>query len=166
MQACSLSRACRNLLVAVLLLSAFCGFSQTRQIRLRNETIATPSKTNSLAKTLALSSQTTVSGLFLVQAEGHLPASAQAQLTAQGVELLKYVPDDAFIARFKNVSIPGLCGIASGATLPIERIFDDNATEVSPFPGAYQNEKVRSAVPNLRVFTSLLVEGLWIVVLS
>ena len=51
-----------------------------------------------------LSSQTPASGLFLVQFENPLEPVKRAELHTLGVELLKYVPEDAFVARFNNVS--------------------------------------------------------------
>ncbi|HEU6447323.1 MAG TPA: S8 family serine peptidase, partial [Verrucomicrobiae bacterium] len=44
------------------------------------------------------------SGLYLIQFENHLTATERSQLQADGVRLLQYVPDDAFIARLKNIS--------------------------------------------------------------
>lgn len=44
-----------------------------------------------------------MSGLFLIQFEDSLQAEWREQLSALGVELLRYVPDDAFIAQFNHV---------------------------------------------------------------
>ncbi|MCX6895369.1 MAG: S8 family serine peptidase, partial [Verrucomicrobia bacterium] len=44
------------------------------------------------------------SGLYLVQFAAAPSPEQRQQLREMGVELLRYVPDDAFIARFKNVS--------------------------------------------------------------
>ncbi len=43
-------------------------------------------------------------GLFLVQLENQIQPADRAAFAALGVELVKYVPDDTFIARFNNVS--------------------------------------------------------------
>jgi len=96
------------------------SFSQTNQtkfIRLRNETIATPhtDKTaasapgmkNNLAGTAAPASN----GLFLVQFEDHPRAAWRAQLLSLGVDLVKYVPDDAYIARFKDAPLSAVQGL-------------------------------------------------------
>ncbi len=86
----------------------FSAAGQTRQIRLRNEIITTTSaaKMAPAARFQAqgLSAQTPASGLFLVQFENPVPSSERAELRALGVELLKYVPEDAFVARFNHVS--------------------------------------------------------------
>jgi hypothetical protein len=90
-----------------LILLPFPAASQTRHIRLRNETIATTpaAKLAPAAQFRAqgLSAQKPASGLFLVQFDKPLSPAEQAELRALGVELLKYVPDDAFVARFNNV---------------------------------------------------------------
>lgn len=101
-------RAYAALLIAVMALLGFDAAGQTRQIRLRNETITTtPAAKLAPAaqfQALGLSVQTPVSGLFVVQFENQLEPAERAELHSFGVELLKYVPEDAFIARFDNVS--------------------------------------------------------------
>jgi len=100
------------LLAAGLLLLNFTASSQTKQIRLRTGTITTPPADSSAAATIAaaqsvtqtLSVQQPVSGLFLVQFESPLQTGERVELRALGVDLLKYVPDDAFIAKFNGVS--------------------------------------------------------------
>ena len=59
-----------------------------------------------------LSAQTPAWGLFLVQFESPLEPVKRAELRALGVELLKYVPEDAFIARFNNVSPDKVGGLS------------------------------------------------------
>ncbi len=75
---------------------------------MRNETITTtPAAKPALAAQFqrqGLSLQAPASGLFLVQFENPLPSAERAELRALGVELFTYVPDDAFVARFNNVS--------------------------------------------------------------
>jgi subtilisin family serine protease len=79
--------------------------SQTRTIRLRNETITTESRTNlaGVAPAQRLAAQVPAAGLFLVQFDGTPTPAWQAELRSLGVELLKYVPDDAFITKFNGV---------------------------------------------------------------
>jgi len=45
-----------------------------------------------------------VSGLYLIQFREALKPEGRELLNAAGIELLRYVPEDAFIARFRNVS--------------------------------------------------------------
>jgi hypothetical protein len=101
-------RICCILLAAGLLLLNFTASSQTKQIRLRTGTITTPPVTRTAAVAQpaqqALSVQAPAAGLFLVQFEGALQSADRSQLQALGVDLLKYVPDDAFIAKFNGVS--------------------------------------------------------------
>ena len=111
-----LSRICFILLAAGLLLSNIVADGQTKQIRLRNETITTSpaAKMAPAARFQAqgLSAQMPASGLFLVQFENPLSPAERAELRTQGVELLKYVPDDAFVARFNNVSPDKVGGLS------------------------------------------------------
>ena len=51
-----------------------------------------------------------VSGLFLVQFSSPPPPQVRAQLSASGVDLLHYVPEDAFLARLHNVRLGQLRG--------------------------------------------------------
>jgi len=77
--------------------------TETRQIRLRNETITTPPRTEGAAQAAGYAAQAPAAGLFLVQFDGTMQPGWQAELRSLGVELLKYVPDDAFITRFNKV---------------------------------------------------------------
>jgi subtilisin family serine protease len=103
-----LSRTGCNLLAAGLALVYLSAAGQTKQIRLRNGTITTTPASKAVAaaqfQTQGLSVQAPASGLFLVQFENPLQPAERAELQTLGVELLKYVPEDAFIARFNNVS--------------------------------------------------------------
>jgi subtilisin family serine protease len=96
-------RACGSLILVSLALSHFTASAQTKAIRLRNETITTLPATNS-TRVSQVADQAPAAGLFLVQLEGHLQPVWQAELRSNNVEMLKYVPDDAFIAKFKNAS--------------------------------------------------------------
>jgi len=71
-------------------------------IRLRNQTIP-PRFAKSLEPPNTLAPNSTLSGLFLLQVTGPLAAEARSQLAAVGVDVLHYVPDDTFVARFRNV---------------------------------------------------------------
>ena len=77
---------------------------QAKAIRLRNEVII-PTDVSAPGAALAKSTvqQPPVSGLMLVQLDGALTPGWQKELRSLGVELLKYVPDDAFITKFNNV---------------------------------------------------------------
>ena len=108
MKSRGLSRTGCNLLAAGLALVYLSAAGQTKQIRLRNGTITTTPASKAVAaaqfQTQGLSVQAPASGLFLVQFENPLQPAERAELQTLGVELLKYVPEDAFIARFNNVS--------------------------------------------------------------
>ena len=86
--------------------------SQTKRIRLRNETIITEPKSGASEKVQSYLSQPPVSGLFLVQCEGQLKPSEREELKSRGVDLVKYVPEDAFIAKFSQVSVAQIRGLS------------------------------------------------------
>ncbi len=100
----SLFRACCGLFVASILLFTLTASGQTKAIRLRTGAIVTWPATNAGPRAQALMAQPPASGLFLVQFEGPVEPAWRAQLASKGVQLLKYIPDDAFIARFNAVS--------------------------------------------------------------
>ncbi len=100
------SCAGRHLLAAGFVFICLAAFSQTKEIRLRQGFITTTPAMKAAAKARAtkktLSAQ--ASGLYLVQFEHRPTSHERGQLRALGVDLLTYVPDDAFIARFAKVS--------------------------------------------------------------
>ncbi len=69
-----------------------------KPIKLRNQTID-PSR-EATAQSADSSPQ---QGLFLIQLSGPADADSRGQLANLGIELLHYVPDDAFVARLRNV---------------------------------------------------------------
>ncbi|HXF10486.1 MAG TPA: S8 family serine peptidase, partial [Desulfuromonadaceae bacterium] len=78
---------------------------QTKSIRLRDGTVATPPRPAiTTPQSTSRLSPSTASGLYLIQFESPATPDERAQLRAMGVRLLKYIPDDAFIARLDNVS--------------------------------------------------------------
>ena len=97
-----ISRGLRSLLFVGLSLSFFLVRGEDKQIHLRNELILTPPRRASPA--VNIEETTNRSGLFLVQFQEHPLAAQQKTLRSMGVDLLKYVPDDAFIARWTNAS--------------------------------------------------------------
>src|SRR5206468_8681303 len=89
----------------VCLLIGACGaLGQDKVIRLRNGPIATPPKT--VSALLPQVAEPQASGLYLVQFNDRLQPTWREQLREMRVELVRYVPDDAFIARFDAVN-PG-----------------------------------------------------------
>ncbi len=91
---------------------AACGFllpfapsAQSKPIRLRNETILTGPPTNSWKIAKPLTTPATVSGLYLIQFTAAPQPDQRAQLSALGVELLRYVPEDAFIAKLEKAQL-------------------------------------------------------------
>jgi hypothetical protein len=95
-------RSC-NLFAAAFLFLNFSAVGQTKPIRLRTETILTPPKANS-KQVQTPTVQVPTSGLFMVQFDTALTPAQRVQLRSVGVDLLKYLPEDAFIARFNQVA--------------------------------------------------------------
>ena len=76
-----------------------CAFSlAAKPIKLRNQTIE-PSREGTAQSADSSPQQ----GLFLIQLSGPADAESRGQLTNLGVELLHYVPEDAFVARLRGV---------------------------------------------------------------
>jgi subtilisin family serine protease len=87
---------------------SFASFElQAKSIRLRNETISTAAG-NTTAPVNNARVPEAASGLFLIQFQGPLEQRWRAQLAEAGVDLLHYVPDDAFVARFRGVRMAQL----------------------------------------------------------
>ncbi len=93
-----------QLLATVLVLLSVVSSSDAKNIRLRNEIIDTDSGANRAALAGQKSAHALTSGLFLIQFHGPLEPAQRAELKKSGVELIKYVPDDAFIAKLENIS--------------------------------------------------------------
>ena len=86
------------------MIGAVSVLAQDKVIRLRNQAISTPPKSAARLQPQAVESP--ASGLFLIQFNDRLQPAWREQLRQMRVELVRYVPDDAFVARFDAVS-PG-----------------------------------------------------------
>ena len=108
-----LPRRCLHLFAAGLAFSLHISAAgQTREIRLRTGTISTPPRAKVAAMAAGLAAQAPASGLFLVQFDGAVEPDWRAELGSLGVELLKYVPDYAFIAQFNSVPPEKIQGLS------------------------------------------------------
>ena len=74
------------------------ALAQDKVIRLRNEIISTPPKAAVALQTRVAEPPAT--GLFLVQFNDRIQPAWREQLRQMRVDLVRYVPDDTFIARF------------------------------------------------------------------
>lgn len=93
-----------RVVVALGLVMALSASAQTKSIKLRNETITTsPRGLRAAGKGPAPARIGT--GLHLIQVEGQLQPEQRRQLREMGVDLLRYVPDDAFVARFNGATV-------------------------------------------------------------
>jgi len=111
-------RVCRTscwLFAVGLFIFELAAVGEARSIRLRNAIIETDSVTNPVPVALAAipsQTQAAVSGLYLVQFNGALEPARRAEMQRAGIELLQYVPDDAFIAKFNNVSLTSVAAMS------------------------------------------------------
>ncbi|MSU35717.1 MAG: hypothetical protein EXS36_11535 [Pedosphaera sp.] len=70
-----------------------------RFIRLRNETITTPPADHARARLQSAVPEAAVSGLFLLQFTDRMQPEWRDALRTRGVDLLRFVPDDAFVVE-------------------------------------------------------------------
>ena len=76
-----------------------------KPIRLRNEIIQTEAPAFAPAAPLQPLTDRAVSGLYLIQFTDHLQDDWKTALRSLRVELLQYVPEDAFVAKLDEVSV-------------------------------------------------------------
>ena len=95
-------------MLALIFLFVVAVEAQEKRIRLRNEVITTPAPAKLPPARQGLVSEPPVSGLYLVQFDEAISPAGREQLRAIGVALLRYVPDDAFVARLDNVDLSQL----------------------------------------------------------
>jgi hypothetical protein len=79
--------------------------AQEKKIRLRNEMLTTPPAPQAKARRPDPGSEARVSGLYLIQVTGPMQPEWRAQLETAGARLVRYVPDDAFVARLNRVGL-------------------------------------------------------------
>ncbi len=89
-------------MLIILLVYGAGAVGDTKVIRLRNETITTPAPTSGV-RLQGIAAP--VSGLYLVQFTNRFDAAWRAVLRAARVELIRYVPDDAFVARLDGARL-------------------------------------------------------------
>ncbi|MHB8521985.1 MAG: S8 family serine peptidase [Limisphaerales bacterium] len=93
-----------GLALALGLLASITVHAETKSVRLRNQIIVTHPKVQPAAvQTQALDQP--VSGLYLLQFEDRLQPAGRDALQQRGVRLLRYVPDDTFVARLDGVRL-------------------------------------------------------------
>lgn len=88
-------RACSFILICLAL--AVTADAAQKPVRLRNQTPASPP-----AALLPSLTGVPVSGLFIVQFREPLQPAWREQLRTLGVDLIRYIPEDAYLARFEN----------------------------------------------------------------
>ena len=79
-----------------------------RYIRLRTELIPTPPRPVAARATAPAPDEEPVRGLYLIQFQRVPDEAARRDLRGRGVELLHYVPDDAFVALLEQVRVSSL----------------------------------------------------------
>jgi subtilisin family serine protease len=81
---------------------------QAKPIRLRNGVVLTEATRAGMNQAQSALPQPPVSGLFLIQFTSPPGRDMRDQLDTMGVDLLRYVPEDAFVARLEGVSLDRL----------------------------------------------------------
>src|SRR6185503_15085721 len=91
--------------LSLALLGACLTYSSAAQtIKLRNDTIHTPPRSAAAATAAPQGERAEPgSGLFLIQFEGPVQPAWTEALEALGVEFVRYVPDNTFVAKLENV---------------------------------------------------------------
>ena len=87
------------------LCGSFVALSQDKEIRLRNERIRTARPDHVAMAAAAKAKSRPAMGLFLIQFTERVDLSRRDELRARGAELLRYVPDDAFVARLTGAVV-------------------------------------------------------------
>ena len=87
----------------VLFLGTSVSLAQQKRIHLRNEIIST--QPPAATRLVAPQNEDPVSGIFLIQFTGRSTVSGRETLSGLGVELLVYVPEDAFVARLRGAKL-------------------------------------------------------------
>ena len=77
----------------------------TKPILLRNELINTPDRGVSLRTRESAPPESPADGLYLVQCVDHPQPAWRTELARHGVQLLRFVPEDAFVARLVHASV-------------------------------------------------------------
>ena len=84
-----------------------CPYLDAEGIRLRSGAVVTSSKP--AAKAAAANARgggkNVASGLYLIQLESAIQQAWRSELKTKGVHLIRFVPEDAFIARLNRVSV-------------------------------------------------------------
>ena len=103
------SHVARHLLRTIGVLVIFTGLcgsqAEPREIRLRNKIIATKLPTAAAKPAAHPQNEPAVSGLFVIQFTGVIQSDWRGQLQGKRVKLLRFVPEDAFVARLANVRL-------------------------------------------------------------
>jgi hypothetical protein len=97
-------RACRALVAGLVFAFALAGV-HAKPLRLRNAIIPGKAPAKPAARVAQSPARARASGLYLIQFRETPKPEWRDQLRDSGIELLRYVPEDAFVARFRNVSI-------------------------------------------------------------
>lgn len=81
------------------------AWAQTKQIRLRTETITTAPRSGVARSAIPDPTEPTVSGLYLLQFQSRPDPALRGTLESQGIELLNFVPDDAWVVRLRGIRL-------------------------------------------------------------
>ena len=127
------------------------ALAQDKVIRMRNGPITTPPPQQAKASLRVQGSDSPVSGLFLVQFTDHLQVAWRDELRARGVELVRFVPDDAFVARLDHARLGEV------RALPVVRWVGPYGAELKVFSALHRY--LRGESPDKGVAVSILLSA-------
>ncbi|MBA4150766.1 MAG: S8 family serine peptidase [Verrucomicrobia bacterium] len=131
-----------GLILFVTALFAHGAEPKEKTIHLRNERIITPAKAPQAANKTARK----VSGLFVIQFTGPIHDLARKDLQQQNVKLLRFVPEDSFVARLHNADLNVIEALPFvrwvGAYEPGHKIYSSLRTRAAA-RGVQENFEVR-----------------------
>jgi len=163
--------------IAVLLCFALIPWEGARAadkvIRLRNQAISTSSTAAKPPQTKAVNLPQ--SGLFIVQFTSGTMDEWKARLRSQGVEFIKYVPDDAFIVRLNGANLAAINQLPFVQWIgPYEKSFKVDSrillgglqlknvrVLIDPFAGGVEIKRLRSIWPTVNRQTSSRFGLIW-----
>lgn len=137
---CGVDRVGRFFGLLVILLSLVASGADTKFIHLRNELIATRSPDR--GKIQPQAARPAVSGLFIIQFDERVQPAWREQFRNLGVELLHYIPEDAFVARLEQTRVDAV------KDLPFVRWVGEYRAEHKIHPAVQRILRGRNARPS------------------
>jgi len=148
---------CRTIVVGVsLVLLQFSAVAQTKPVRLKIQPFSTPPRVGQARLASGFDASSPVSGLCLIQFERELTPSDRGVLKASGIDLIKYVPEDSYIAHFEKVNTDSIAALDFvrwiGPYSPAHKIHPRLA------PAVLQQTQAQAAIPASVLLSAIATE--------